>query len=317
MEGGHRLFIRDYDTELYHVFDVDNILQFMECIQTLLNNAIALQPCKAILFNDKVISLSLCGLVPIVRDNLSYNVIIMSALDSTLTFSYQRQLLERLANNIGVAFQKFMEKALAGYSRICEVPISTFDPFQAQCDEIVNAAQSHATLEEKLLQVSFDAETKIPKERRVVALIEDFEAKFGVPNTAVFNEDALLIATGFKENYIDADILGGNSVKLFSTAASVVDEILAKPHHIDHLKPFLPKELPKRPVELKNIIVETDIEVLNFNTGQNEKRYLSILISSIVGVGYIAMLIGDKANLEAIEQNLPALKTKIHTVFQS
>jgi hypothetical protein len=317
VEGGHRLFRRDYDMELYQVFDVDHILNFMACIQALLNTAIALQPCKAILFEDRVIFLLQCGKIPIVTDNLRYSVMIMSLLEKTVTFSYQKSLLETLAKTIGNAFQRCMERSLIGGKSICNIQTTAFEDFCKECDMIVEAAQSQNAVEEKLMQISFDSESKVPKERRVVSVIEEFEAKFGVPNTAVFNEDALLIAIGFQKNYIDADILGGNAVRLFDMAASVVDEILAKPHHIEHLQPYLKHDLPKRPVELKNIIVETVIENLNRETNQYEKQYRSILISNIAGVGYIAMLIESKGNLEAVEQNLPDLKAKIRTIFFS
>jgi hypothetical protein len=316
-EGGRRLFRRDYDSELYNVFDVDHIMNFMACIQSLLNTAIAQQPCKAILFEDRVIFLLQCGKIPILTDNLRYSIMIMSLLENTATFSYQKSLLENLANTIGTAFLRCMPQSLVGKKYICNVETTAFEDFRKECDMIVTAAQSQNGVEEKLMQISFDAESRVPKERRVVSVIEAFEVKFGVPNTAVFNEDALLIASGFHRNYMDADILGGNAGRLFDMAAGVVDEILAKPHHIEHLKPYLKQDLQKRSVELKNIIVETAVENLNVETNQQEMQYRSILISNIPGVGFIAMLIENKANLAAVEQNLPDLKAKIRTIFFS
>jgi predicted regulator of Ras-like GTPase activity (Roadblock/LC7/MglB family) len=315
-DGGHRLFVRDYDQAIYRNFDKDHILGFVDVIKSLLNTVIICQQCRVILFENKVISFTYFDRTYEKKD-VRFIVMLISDLDLNITFAYQKVLIEKISQEIRDAFSIFIEPTVQACQTIYQIPLCDFDSFQDQCDRILQRNQQQIMETDSLLKIPLDNTFQVPKERRVIEIIETFEIQFQIPNTAIFNEDALLIATGFKENYLDANILGGQAVKLFTVALSVVDEILAKPHHIDHMRQYLPKNLPKRTVILENIIVDTSVSIFNIDLLREENKPISILISSIDGMGYIAMIIENKANLELIEQQLPSLKAKIRTILFS
>jgi hypothetical protein len=150
----------------------------------------------------------------------------------------------------------------------------------------------------------------VPKEKRLKDTIEKFEDEHDVPNTAIFNEDGLLVACGFTDKSMDSEIVGYNGTKLFETAKTVIDGLFSKPRFKTDVQKYVQCNIPDLYAGLQNVLMEAKVEKEDGGVGD-----VMILVSPIEGVGFILMFIERKEYLALIKMNLPELKNKIRVIL--
>lgn len=150
------------------------------------------------------------------------------------------------------------------------------------------------------------------KEKKIQEILEAYEELYDIPNSAVFNKDGLLVATGFQKKYLNPDVLGGFGGKLFDTALQVIDELFAKPHHKDELNQYVEGDLPKRKTALHHIMLET---LISFTGNDADAQPITVMITPISEIGFLVFLIEVKEHIALIKLTVPQLIMNLQHVL--
>jgi len=154
------------------------------------------------------------------------------------------------------------------------------------------------------------------KKNKLVKLLEQYEKTFCIQNSAIYNEDGLVVSIGFNKKYIDEHVLGVYCVKLMDSINDVKKNVFELPHGVtkDVIKLLGNGVIPKRSATLSYISINMAFEVLDLDTLQNVMQPTLIILLPL-REGFVCFIIDNERNFLLIPTVLPRMRREIEEIL--
>ena len=130
-------------------------------------------------------------------------------------------------------------------------------------------------------------------------IIEKFESPTDVKITGVYDNHGLCIGVGFQEFWLDEQVLGANSAKMFYEVTDAINKILNIPHASNPKTQDIIKELGlSRNIGILDFTITTSIGTLIYSPFPEIEGFIVMFVESIYDVAL------TKKNLVELKKEL-------------
>ena len=162
-----------------------------------------------------------------------------------------------------------------------------------------------------------DSRGLVMKDKRatLVKILERFEERYGIQNSAIFDDDGLVVSIGFRKRYMDENILGAYCAKILDATNDMMENVFKIPHGVTReITLGINGEIPHRKTDLHFITHRISMEVLDPETLRNVMQSMMLVIMPLK-VGFSCFIVENYHSFILTRMSLPRIKVEIEEIL--